>query len=142
MAKIKLASNFEVFPEGTYVFKIVDVRYKPEWNKVEIEMVTQDGKKFSKNYIIATKDGKTAPSFWGFTYLARAALNNPDLDEISPEELIGHFVECTMEHNMKESTTNPGKMNTYSNIVKSEPAEGWDEPIVKKSPMNLAALLG
>ena len=45
MALIRMSGGFAPIPEGTYVFKIVEVEYKEQYGKLAITMQTAKGKK-------------------------------------------------------------------------------------------------
>ena len=47
MAKIGLSEGFTLIPKGTHVFKIVEVKYKEDFGKMEIVMQLASGQKHS-----------------------------------------------------------------------------------------------
>lgn len=92
-------------------------------------------------------------------YFAKTALDNFDLTEIDHTDLIGHFIECDVEHDVQENKKKPGQSIAFVRLADKRPSEGWGgsgntvaTPAVKtapaasqvapKTPMDLAALLG
>ena len=157
MAKIGLTEGFTLIPEGTHVFQITDVKYKEDFGKLEVYMQTQNGSKHIERFSLLKSDG--SPNEGAYN----AALGNFDLTEIDHTDLIGHFIECDIEHDVQENKKKPGQSITFVRLADKRPSEGWGgsgntvaAPTVKtapvasqtaqktapKSPMDLAALLG
>lgn len=127
MAKISLTGGFEPIPEGIYVFKITKVDYNPDFGKMAITMKTQEGKTHVETFRLLGKDGKPhAGAMTAFSYFARTAMNDMDLDEIDEQDLVGHYIKATVEHSVIESNTTPGKMLTFVQLVDKEPSDGFD----------------
>lgn len=160
MAKIDLTKGFAIIPEGTHICKITGVRYKEDFGKLEIDMQTQNGYRYTKYYSLLNSDGSINQGAYNhFVYFARTAFNNFDLAVIDHTDLIGHFVECDIEHTTKENKNKPGQNITFAELKDVRPSEGWagagntvTAPTAKtapaasqmapKTPMDLAALLG
>lgn len=150
MAKIPLSGGFSLVPEGTHIFKITGVEYKEAFGKLDITMETQDGAKHIERFrFLNTKTGDVVQgALNAFSYFARAAKNDFSLSgEIDPDELVGCFLECDVEHNSQPSTKDPSKSFTFVNLTEKRPSEGWDETPKASVPMqggkvDLKALLG
>lgn len=112
MAKIKLAeSGFTLIPEGVTTFKIVDVEYKEEYGKMKVHMQTKDGMKHTEQFTLLTQKGETNEgALKAFSYFAKTALNNYELDAIDETDLIGCYITATVKHEEFESNKTPGRM--------------------------------
>lgn len=160
MAKIGLTEGFTLIPEGTHVFQITDVKYKEDFGKLEIYMQTQNGSKHIERFSLLKADGSTNEgALNAFSYFAKTALQDFELSEIDHEDLVGHFIECDIEHDVQPNKNKPDKTITFVRLADKRPSEGWagagntvTAPAVKtapaasqatpKTPMDLAALLG
>ena len=77
MAKIGLSEGFTLIPKGTHVFKIVEVKYKEDFGKMEIVMQLASGQKHTERFSLLNADGE--PNQGGlnaFSYFAKTALND------------------------------------------------------------------
>ena len=160
MARIGLTEGFTLIPEGTFVFKITAVAYKEAFGKLEISMQTQDGKKHVERFSLLKADGSPNDGAYNaFSYFAKTALGNFDLTEIDHTDLIGHFIECDVTHDVQPNKNDPSKTITFVRLGDKRPSEGWEDAeastpasapasapaasqAAKKSPVDLAALLG
>lgn len=111
MAKIKLSEGgFVLIPEGVTVFKVVDVEYDEDFGKMKVHLQTKDGKKHTEQFMLQTKSGEVNEGVLkAFSYFAKTALNNYQLDEIDPEDLKGCYIQATVTHGEFESNKEPGK---------------------------------
>lgn len=101
MAKIGLSEGFTLIPKGTHVFKIVEVKYKEDFGKMEIIMQLASGQKHTERFSLLNADGE--PNQGGlnaFSYFAKTALNDYTLTEID------HYV-CSMKKFNAELTAHP-----------------------------------
>lgn len=112
MAKIKLTEGgFQLIPEGVTIFKITGVEYKEDFGKMKVELQTKDGKKHFENFSLLTAKGEVNEgALKAFSYFAKTALNNYQLDEIDETDLIGCYIQATVKHEEFESNKEPGKM--------------------------------
>lgn len=128
MALIKLSGGFTPIPEGVHVFKITDVTYKEAFGKLEITMQTAKGKKHVERYQFTKKDGDTNDgALAAFSFMAKCALNDPDAEEVDPEDLVGCYIRATVEHDVLPSTKKEGETVTFVRLTDKEPADGFDE---------------
>ena len=103
MAKIGLSDGFSLIPEGTHVFKITGVSYKEAFGKLEVTMQTQSGAKHIERFSLLKADGSTNEgALNAFSYFAKTALQDFELSEIDHEDLVGHFIECDIEHDVQD----------------------------------------
>lgn len=164
MAKIGLTEGFTLIPEGTHIFKITNVNYKEEFGKMEVTMQTKDGSKHIERFSLLKTDGSpNEGALNAFSYFAKTALGDFEITEIDHTDLLGHFIECDVEHETQENKNKPGKTVTFARLADKRPSDGWDEreaPVSspakktapaapkattqagKKPPVDLAALLG
>lgn len=112
MAKIKLAEGgFSLIPEGVTTFKIVEVEYDEDFGKMKINMQTKSGAKHTETFSLLTKKGEVNEgALKAFSYFAKTALNNYELDEIDETDLIGCYITATVTHEEFESNKTPGRM--------------------------------
>lgn len=149
MAKIGLSDGgFTLIPEGTHVFKVTAVKYKEDFGKLEVVMETKDGLKHTERFSLLSADGSTNQGALGaFSYFAKTVLNDFTLKEIDHEDLVGHFIEGEIEHQVVPSNRDPNKTVTFVHMGEKRPSSGWEEdepkpePVAKKGKVNLAALL-
>ena len=125
MAKIKLSEGgFNLIPEGVTVFKIVDVEYDEDFGKMKVYLQTKSGAKHTEQFMLQGKNGEVNEgALKAFSYFAKTALNNYELDEIDETDLVGCYIQATVKHEEFESNRNPGRMlksarlNDYSVAV-------------------------
>ena len=138
MGMIKLTDGYSIVPEGTYVFQIVEVKNNDDFGKLEITLKTQDGYKHTERFSLLKNNGEMNEGACNaFSYFAKTAMNDFTLKEINPEELIGHFIECDVEHEEVPSNRKPGQINTYSRLTNKRVSDGWDVPTDAPAPVNL-----
>jgi hypothetical protein len=160
MAKIGLSEGtWTVIPEGTHVFKITGVNYKEDFGKMEVKMETKEGLKHTERFSLLSSNGDTNQgALNAFSYFAKVALNNFTLTEIDHEDLIGHFIECDVEHDVQPSNKDPHKNVTFVKLTDKRVSDGWDETLTpaaksvqteapsqnsaEKAKLDLYALLG
>jgi len=126
MAKIKLSQGgFTLIPEGVTTFKIVGVEYKEDFGKMKIDLQTKTGVKHSENFTLLTGKGEVNEgALKAFSYFAKTALNNYQLDEIDETDIIGCYITATVKHEEyeyeKDGETKTGKsarLNDYAVAV-------------------------
>ena len=128
MAKIGLSDGFSLIPEGTHIFKITGVSYKEAFGKLEITMQTQSGAKHIEGFSLLKTDGSpNEGALNAFSYFAKTALQDFELTEIDHEDLVGHFIECDIEHDVQPNKNKPDKTITFARLADKRPSDGWDE---------------
>lgn len=112
MAKIKLSEGgFSLIPEGVTTFKIVGVEYNEDFGKMKISMQTKSGAKHTEQFTLLDKNGEVNDgALKAFSYFAKTALNNYELDEIDEQDLVGCYITATVKHEEFESNKTPGRM--------------------------------
>lgn len=115
MAKIGLTGGFKPLPEGTYILKVESVEYKENFGKLRIKFVTEDGRSHMEQFSLLDSKGKPNDGAYNaFSYLAKTLLDDFDRDEIDDQELVGHYIKCSIEHNVVEGSD--GKVRTYAHL--------------------------
>lgn len=143
MARIKLTSGFTLIPEGTHDFKIVDVVYKEEFGKLEISMKTKNGCKHTERFSLLKSNGSpNEGAYNAFSFFAKTALQNFDLEDIDPAELKGRFITCEVVHDTVENRNKPGETITFAHLGNKSPCDGWEEAAPVTSKIDLKSVLG
>lgn len=112
MAKIKLSEGgFTLIPEGVTTFKIVGVEYKEDFGKMKVQLQTKNGTKHTEQFTLLDNKGEVNEgALKAFSYFAKTALNNFELDEIDEQDLVGCYLTATVTHEEFESNKTPGRM--------------------------------
>ena len=112
MARVKLSEGgFTLIPEGVTTFKITDVEYNEDFGKMKVHMQTKSGAKHTEQFSLLTAKGEVNEgALKAFSYFAKTALNNYELDEIDESDLIGCYITATVKHEEFESNKTPGRM--------------------------------
>ena len=138
MARISLTSGFTIIPEGSYVFKITSVDYKEAFGKLEIHLETEDGQKHCERYSLLKSNGEPNDGAYNaFSFFAKSAMNDFDLDDIDPQDLVGKFIECDVEHDVQPNRNDPSKTVTFVHLKNIKANDGWEQPVT----INLADAL-
>jgi hypothetical protein len=102
MAKMKLSeSTFTLIPEGTTIFKVMEVddsKYE-DFGKLAVKMQTAKGETHTENFTIIKANGELnegALKAWSF--FARTCLNNFQADEIDTQDIVGCYIKATVKH--------------------------------------------
>ena len=129
MARIKLSEGgFTPIPEGEHIFKIVKATYDEDFGKVEVEMITASGQKHTERFHLLDNNGEiNEGALNAFSFFARTALNNFNIDEIDPEDLVGCYMRCKVEHEKVPSNKDPAKTVTFVRLTEKYPASGFEK---------------
>ena len=133
MARIPMTNGFTVIPEGEHVFRIYDAKYDEDFGKIEIKMVTANGSNHMERYNILNQNGEyNDKALNAFSYFAKTALNDFDIEDVDPGELIDCYIRAEVVHVEAPSTKDPTKTVTFVNLGDKSPADGFDtEPTGK-----------
>lgn len=145
MAKIKLSEGFTPIPEGEHIFKITESNYDEDFGKLEVVMVTKSGRKNTERYQLIGNDGEVNQGAQNaFSYFAKTALNNFNLDEIDTDDIIGCYIKAEVEHEKVPSNKDPKKTVTFIRLTNLQPASSFetDEKPAKDNKIDLDDLLG
>lgn len=135
MATIHLNQNtFAPIPEGIHIFRIYDVEYDETFGKVQIHLVTANGKLHTERFTIMRADGSMIEGACNaLSYFARTALNTTEPADIDHTELIGHYIKAQVVHNIQPNRNDPSKNVTFVNLTDKWSADGFDTPACEKA---------
>ncbi len=147
MARIPMTGGFQVIPEGVHVLKIIDAQYDEDFGKAIFTLATSKGATCREQFSLLKQDGSpNEKALNAFSFFAKNAMNDFDMEDVDPTELVGHYIRAEIIHNKVPSTTEPGKMKTFVNLGDKAPADGFEDapaaPAAKPAGLDLAALLG
>ena len=145
MARIPMTGGFQIMPEGEQVLKITAAEYDEDFGKAIFTLANAKGQTCQERFGLLNKDGTPNEKALGaFSFFAKTALNNFDIEDVDPVELVGHFIKAEVVHNKVPSNQDPTKMKTFVNLGSKSPADGFEgAPAPKaKSGLDLSALLG
>lgn len=121
-------TKFEPIPEGVHVFKITEVRYDKDFGKIEMDMVTKDGRKHIERFRLLNNDETINEGALNvFSYMAKTAMQDFSLDAIDHKDLEGKYIKCEVKHKVVPSTKEEGGTVTFINLGKKYQADGFEE---------------
>ena len=144
MARIPMTGGFQIMPEGEQVLKITKAEYDEDFGKAIFTMENAKGQTCQERFSFLNQDGSPNEKALGaFSFFAKTALNDFDIEDVDPEELVGHYIKAEVIHNKVPSTKDPTKMMTFVNLGSKSPANGFEgAPAPKTTGLDLSALLG
>lgn len=145
MARIPMTGGFSIIPEGVHVLKIVEAEYDVDFGKATFKLVNEKGASCFERFSLLNQDGKpNEKALNAFSFFAKTVMNDFDMEDVDPEELIGHYLRAEVIHNKVPSAKDPTKMLTFVNLGEKSPADGFDgaEAAPKTGGLDLSALLG
>lgn len=145
MARIPMTGGFQIMPEGEQVLKITKAEYDEEFGKAIFTLENVKGQSCQERFSLLQQDGSPNEKAMGaFSFFAKTALNDFDIEDVDPEELVGQYLKAEIIHNKVPSTKDPTKMMTFINLGNKSPADGFEgapAPKPKASGLDIAALL-
>ena len=147
MARIPMTGGFQVMPEGEQVLKITAAEYDEDFGKAIFTLANAKGQTCREQFNLLNNDNTpNEKALNAFSFFAKTAMNDFDLVDIDPVELVGHYIRAEVIHNKVPSTKDPTKMMTFVNLGEKSPADGFDGVATvaapKSSGLDLNALLG
>ena len=146
MARIPMTGGFQIMPEGEQVLKITAAEYDEDFGKVIFTLTNTKGQTYQERFSLLNQDGSPNEKALGaFSFFAKTALNDFDIEDVDPVELVDHYIKAEVIHNKVPSTKDPSKMVTFVNLGSKSPADGFEgesSPKPKASSLDLSALLG
>ena len=145
MARIPMTGGFQVMPEGVQVLKITKAEYDEDFGKATFTLTNVKGQTCLEQFSLLNNDNTpNEKAMNAFSFFAKTAMNNFDLVDVDPVELVGHYIRAEVIHNKVPSNQDPTKMKTFVNLGDKSPADGFDgvptEP-TKPAGLDLNALL-
>ena len=146
MARITMTGGFQIMPEGEQVLKITKAEYDEDFGKAIFTLENAKGQTCQERFSLLNLDNTPNEKALGaFSFFAKTAMNNFDMEDVDPDELVGHYIRAEVIHNKVPSTTEPGKMKTFVNLGSKSPADGFDgapATTTKAPALDLSSLLG
>ena len=146
MARIPMTGGFQIMPEGEQVLKITKAEYDEDFGKAVFTLTNAKGQTCQERFSLLMQDGSPNEKALGaFSFFAKTAMNNFDLEDVDPTELVGRYIRAEVIHNKVLSTQDPTKMKTFVNLGSKTPADGFDGVTAeapKSAGLDLNALLG
>ena len=147
MARIPMTGGFQIMPEGEQVLKITKAEYDEDFGKAIFTLENVKGQSCQERFGLLNQDGTpNERALNAFSFFAKTALNNFDLEDVDPVELVGHFIKAEVVHNKVPSNQDPTKMKTFVNLGSKSPADGFEAAptasVKPKASLDLSALLG
>ena len=146
MARIPMTGGFQTIPEGVHVLKITKAEYDEDFGKAIFTLANVNGLTCLERFNLLNNDNTpNEKALNAFSFFAKTAMNDFDLVDVDPEELVGHYIRAEVIHNKVESKKEPGKMVTFVNLGEKSPADGFDgvatEAVPASTGIDLTALL-
>ena len=146
MARIPMTGGFQIMPEGEQVLKITKAEYDEDFGKATFTLTNAKGQTCQERFSLLNQDNTpNERALNAFSFFAKTAMNNFDLEDVDPAELVGRYIRVEVIHNKVPSTQDPTKTKTFVNLGNKSPATGFDGVSVeapKTSGLDLNALLG
>ena len=145
MARITMTGGFQIMPAGEQVLKITAAEYDEDFGKAVFTLTNAKGQTCQERFSLLMTDGSPNEKALGaFSFFAKTAMNDFDMEDVDPVELVGRYIRAEVIHNKVPSTKDPTKMMTFVNLGDKSPANGFDgvpsEP-TKAPALDLSALL-
>jgi hypothetical protein len=146
MARIPMTGgNYQQIPEGEQVLKVTKAEYDDEFGKIIITLQNVKGLTCQERFSILNEDNTpNEKALNAFSFFAKTVMNNFEMEDVDPEELVGHYLRAEVIHNKVPSNKDPNKMMTFVNLGNKSPADGFDgepAPAPKAGGIDLSALL-
>ena len=147
MARITMTSGFQIMPEGEQVLKITNAEYDEDFGKAVFTLANAKGQTCRETFNLLMQDGSpNEKALNSFSFFAKTAMNDFDLEDVDPVELVGRYIRAEVIHNKVPSNQDPTKTKTFVNLGSKSPAAGFDgvptETAPKSTGLDLNALLG
>ena len=148
MARIPMTGGFQIMPEGEQVLKITAAEYDEDFGKAIFTLANAKGQTCREQFSLLNQDGTpNEKSMNAFSFFAKTAMNDFDLEDIDPVELVGHYLRAEVTHRTQPNRNDPTKTVTFINLGNKSPADGFDgvsatAPAPKAAGLDLSALLG
>ena len=144
MARIPMTGGFQIMPEGAQVLKITKAEYDEDFGKAIFTLENAKGHTCMERFSLLNQDNTPNEKALGaFSFFAKTAMNDFDLVDVDPVELVGRYIRAEVIHNKVPSTKDPTKMMTFVNLGEKSPADGFDGVTAAPKPagLDLSALL-
>ena len=133
MARIQMTGGFTPMEEGTQILRIYGVEYKEQFGNLTIYMVNAKGQTMRETFRFKGKDKKpNEGAMNAFSYFAKTAMDDFSMDDVDPQDLVGHYIQV-------EVVRNEYNGRTYANLGREKAvAYEFDEsPVPEALTMTL-----
>jgi hypothetical protein len=93
--------GFSLIPEGTTIFKVVEVddsKYE-DFGKLAVKLQTAKGETHTENFSLVKANGDlNEGALKAWSYFARTCLNNFQADEIDTQDIVSCYIQATVKH--------------------------------------------
>ena len=141
-----MTGGFQIMPEGEQVLKITKAEYDEDFGKAIFTLVNAKGQTCREQFSLLNNDNTpNEKALNAFSFFAKTAMNDFDLEDIDPIELVGRYIRAEVTHNKVTSNQDPTKTKTFVNLGSKSPADGFDgvpAESTKPAGLDLNALLG
>jgi hypothetical protein len=133
-----------IIPEGWHVFYITDVKTNEDFGKAEVYMKTKDDLRHAERFHFMKNDGsKNDGAIAAFSFFARTAFNDPELQDVEVEDLKGHYIRCLVKHERVSNKFADGVDQIYIRLVSKKVATKFEDdpapaPASKPAPASSA----
>lgn len=144
MARIPLTKNegYVPIPEGRTVFKVLEATYDEDFGRVDVVLVTENGKQTKEKFQLITSDGEVNEGAnKAFGYFARVCVNDFDADEVDTDDLVGCYLEADVQHDVQPNKNDTSKTVTFIRLKEWKPATGFVKTEKKSKKPDLSKLL-
>lgn len=132
--RIPMRDGFSIIPEGEYVFRIYEVNHDENFGKIEIKLINAKGQTMTERFTLMQQDGEyNERALSAFSYFAKTAMNNFDMEDVEPKDLVNHYIRAEVVHTESPSKKNPNKTVTFANLGDKYPADGFDTQPVERA---------
>lgn len=132
--RIPMRDGFSLIPEGEYVFRIYEVNHDVNFGKIEIKLINAKGQTMTERFTLMQQGGEyNERALSAFSYFAKTAMNDFDMEDIEPKDLVNHYIRAEVVHNEKQSNKDPNKSVTFANLGDKYPADGFDTQPVERA---------
>lgn len=139
---MKLAENtFTIIPEGTTIFKIMEVdesKYD-DYGKLKVTLQTSSGEKHFENFSFTKANGDISEgALKAWSYFARVCLNNFQVEEIDTQDIVGCYIQATVNHEKYTRTSGEkaGQEATAVRLKDYTSASGFNSTKGKVDPVD------
>ena len=148
MARIPMTAGFQRIPEGEHVLKITKAEHDEDFGKLTFTLENVKGLSCQERFSLLNQDNTpNEKALAAFSFFAKTAMNDFDMEDVDPAELVGHYILAEVIHKQVPSRNDPTKMTTFVNLGDKSPADGFvgaptaSTASIKPAGLNLSALL-
>ena len=132
--RIPMRDGFSNIPEGEYVFRIYEVNHNENFGKIEVKLINAKGQTMTVKFTLMDSHGAyNDRALSAFSYFAKTAMNDFDMEDVEPKDLVNHYIRAEVVHNKKPSNKDPNKTVTFANLGDKYPADGFDTEAVERA---------